>query len=143
MFIARGVLTRRAALIALAALLLIDTLFDILRGTQGNPIFKPIENAFGIGVFPLLVPFAVLFFYLVAKALAWVVVKTDKTPSAEELLLTTFVVIFVVHDLWVFSLGYLGFSFIRDYRQMIPVYIVAGLAYALWAERRLKGGTEP
>ncbi|HLD49009.1 MAG TPA: hypothetical protein VJB11_01460 [archaeon] len=132
------ILSKKAGLITLAVLLLLDTFFDILRGTQGNPLFKPIENAFGIWVFPLLVPFAVAFFYLVVKAIGWVVTKTDKTPHSEELLLTALVIIFAAHDIWVFSVDYLGFRLIRNYLQMIPVYIIIGLAYALWAEHVVK-----
>ncbi len=118
----------------LAMLLLLDTIFDVLRGTQGNPLYKPIENAFGIQVFPLLVPLALVFFYIVVKAFAWLVVKIDNTPHCEEILLTAFVLIFTAHDIWVFSADYLGFRLIKSFYHMIPVYIVLGLGYALWAE---------
>ena len=132
------ILTKRQGLAVLFILLLIDTLFDVIRGTQGNPIFKPIENSFGIWVFPFLVPFVVVFFYAVVKFFGRVVYKIDKTPHADEILLTALAVIFAVHDIWVFSLDFLGFSLIKDFRHMIPVYIVAGLAYALWIEHRMR-----
>ncbi len=136
------ILSKKKGLIILAALLLLDTFFDVIRGTQGNPLFKPIENAFGIWAFPFLVPFAVAFFYAVAKLLGWVVTKVDKTRYSEEILLSALVMIFVAHDIWVFSVDYLGFSLIRNYLQMIPVYIVVGLAYALWAQNKArKSGT--
>ncbi|MBI5060686.1 MAG: hypothetical protein HZB67_00050 [Candidatus Aenigmarchaeota archaeon] len=131
-------LSKRSGLIALALLLLLDTVFDILRGTQGNQLWKPIENAFGIWVFPLLVPVALVLFYLAIKAMGWLVYRIDKTPHAEEILLTVFVIIFVVHDLWVFSSDYLGFRLIKSFYHMIPIYIIIGLSYALWAEHALK-----
>ena len=73
-----AVLQKRTGFILLGALLFLDTIFDVMRGTQGNPLYKPIENAFGIWVFPLLVPFALVFFYLVVKAAGWLVVKFDR-----------------------------------------------------------------
>ncbi len=136
------VLSRRNGLIILGMLLLLDTVFDVLRGTQGNPLFKPIENAFGIWVFPFLVPFALAFFYLAARLLGRVVEKIDRTPHSEEILLTALVVIFAVHDFWVFSVDYLGFRLVRSYYQMIPVYIIIGLAYSLWAERLIRSRTK-
>ena len=134
----RVVLSKTAGFIILGLLLLIDTIFDVLRGTQGNPLFNPIENTFGINAFPLLVPFALVFFYGVIKIVAWIVLKIEKVPNMEEILLTTLVIIFFVHDMWVFSVDYLNFSLIRDYHKMIPIYIIIGLAYSTWAERSLK-----
>ncbi len=136
--VSKTVLSRRTGLIILGALLLLDTIFDVLRGTQGNPLFKPIENTFGIWVFPLLVPFALVFFYAVAKALGWIVEKVDRTPYSEGIILTALVLIFALHDIWVFSVDYLGFRLIRSYYQMIPIYIVVGMAYALWAQYTVK-----
>ena len=132
------VLSKRTGLIILGMLLLLDTIFDILRGTQGNPLFKPIENAFGIWIFPFLVPFALVFFYIIIKLLGQFVEKMDRTTHSEEILLTALVIIFVVHDMWVFSVDYMGFRLIRSYYQMIPIYIIVGMAYALWAQHIIK-----
>ncbi len=134
----RVVLSKTAGFIIFGLLLLIDTIFDVLRGTQGNPLFKPIENAFGINIFPLLVPFVLVFFYGIIKLIAWIVLKIEKIPNIEEILLTTLIIIFFVHDIWVFSVDYLNFSLIKNYRKMIPIYIIVGLIYSLWAERALK-----
>lgn len=131
-------LSKTAGFIILGLLLLTDTIFDVLRGTQGNPLYKPIENAFGINIFPLLVPFALVFFYGIIKLIAWIAVKIEKVPNIEEILLTTLVIIFFVHDIWVFSVDYLSFALIRNYHKMIPVYIIIGLIYSTWAERKLK-----
>ena len=131
-------LSKRNGLITLGILLLIDTIFDVLRGTQGNPLFKSIENAFGIWIFPLLVPIALVFFYIAVKLLGQLVEKIDRTPYSEEILLMALVIIFVVHDIWVFSVDYMGFRLIRSYYQMIPIYIAVGMAYALWAQHIMK-----
>ncbi len=131
-------LSKRNGILALGALLLLDTLFDVARGTQGNPLYKPIENAFGITVFPLLVPIALLFFYIIVKIAAWLIAKVERTKHSEEIMLTTLVIIFAVHDAWVFSVDYLGFNVINSYIQMIPIYIAVGLAYSLWAENKGK-----
>ena len=128
----------RTSIAALAFLLLIDTFFDILRGTQGNPIFKPIENAFGVWAFPLLVPPAVILFYLLSVGIGKIINKADKVTSGKEIILTTLVVIFAIHDIWVFSLDYLGFTLIKNYLHMIPVYIIGGIAYSWWAEKSVK-----
>ena len=128
----------RRAIVVLAILLLIDTFFDILRGTQGNPLFKPIENAFGVWAFPFLVPPVVALLYFLSIGIGKIVEKADKITNGKEIILTTLVVIFVIHDIWVFSLDYLGFRLIKSYLHMIPIYIIAGIAYSWWAEKSVK-----
>ena len=92
----------------------------------------------GINFVPFLVPLILPFFYLLVKMLGWLIHKTDKLPQAEELVLTTLVVVYFVYDLWVTTVDFLGFRLLRDFRQTIPFLIIAAFAYALSAERQLK-----
>lgn len=131
-------LPKKPALIGLGMLLLLDTIFDVLRGTQGNPLFKPIENAFGIWAFPLLVPLALAFFYAVVKFVGMVVQKTDPVPHVEEILFTALVIIFAVHDTLIFFADYLGVRLITSFPQMIILYTAIGFGYSLWAEHETK-----
>jgi len=128
------ILPKQVGWIVLALLLLLDTLLDVVRGTQGNPLFKPIENAFGIIVFPLLVPFVLVGFYFVVKAVGWPVKKFDKFPRGEELVLSVLVVIFALHDLLIIVHDFFGVQILRSYAEMILLYTVVGIAYGWFAE---------
>ncbi len=132
------ILAKRNGWIALAMLLLTDTLLDVIRGTQGNPLWKPLENAIGINAFPLLVPLALLFFYPVVKALGWIVKRYDRFPQGEELVLTALVVIFALHDALIIAADFFSIRLLRNQGEMIALYTIAGIAYGSLAEHKMK-----
>lgn len=79
-----------------------------------------------------------IIFYLVVKGTTWLVIKVDKTPMAEELILTTLVLAYFVFDLWVISVDFLGFRLIKNHYYLTPVLVIIVLIYSLWAEHSLK-----
>ena len=134
----RITLSKKTGWVIFTLLLFVDAFLDVIRGTEGNPLWKPLAARIGINFIPFLVPLILPFFYLVVKILGWLIYKTDKLPQAEELVLTTLVVVYLAYDLWVIAADFLGFRLLRDFRQTIPFLLAAGFAYALLAERQLK-----
>lgn len=132
------VLSKKSGWIILAILVFLDSFLDIIRGVEGNPLWIPVLNKIGINNAPFLVPLVLLLFYLVVKALGWLVEKIDKTPRSEELILTSLVIVFAVFDIWVISVDFLGFKLIPNFRYMIIPLTIIGLGYALCAQRILE-----
>lgn len=132
------ILSKKSGWIILTILVFIDAFLDVIRGVEGNPLWKPVVNAIGINNVPFLVPFVLLLFYLVVKALGWLVKKTDKTPNSEELVLTALVIVYAVFDIWAISVDFLSFSLISNFRYMIIPMTVLALGYALWAQKILE-----
>ena len=131
------VLSKKTGWIVLAILVFVDAFLDVIRVVEGNPLWIPIINIIGINNAPFLVPFVLLLFYLAVKVLSWLVEKIDKTPMAEELILTALVVVYAVFDIWAISVDFLGFRLIPNFRYMIIPLTIIGLGYALWAQKRL------
>jgi len=134
----RVFLSKKAAWILIAILVYIDAILDIIRGREGNPLWIPFVERFGIYVVLFLAPFVILLFYFVLKILAKAVAKVDKTPNSEEILATALVIVYALFDLWIISVDFFGFRLIRNFRYTIPFLIAGGLIYALWAQRKVK-----
>lgn len=133
----KPVLSKRSGWVILTLLVFLDSFLDVIRGVEGNPLWIPIVNVIGINNVPFLVPFVLLLFYLVVKALGRLVEKTDKTPNSEELVLTALVIAYAVFDVWAISVDFLGFKLIPNFRYMIIPMVILALGYALWAQKRL------
>ncbi|HLC54674.1 MAG TPA: hypothetical protein VJK07_03560 [Candidatus Nanoarchaeia archaeon] len=134
----KPVLSKTAGWLVLAVLVLIDSLLTKIRGEEGNPLWKPIVEVIGTdNVFILVIP-VLLILFIGVKAISLLVKKIDKTPMAEELILTTMVIIFAFYDLWVISVDFFSFRMITDFRKLIIPLIAIGLIYSLWAESKLK-----
>lgn len=131
-------LSKKAGWLFLIILVYIDAILDIIRGKEGNPLWIPFTERFGINIVLFLAPFVILLFYFVLKVLAKIVFRIDKTPFAEEILLTTLVIVYALFDLWLISADFFNFRLIRSFYQTIPFLILVGLIYALWAERKVK-----
>ncbi len=132
------VLSRKAGWIILTILVFVDGFLTIIRGAEGNPLWKPVIDYIGIPYTFIFVPFVLLLFYFAIKGGGRIIEKVDKTPKAEELLLTTLVLVYFVFDLWVISVDFFGFRMIKNHYYFIPVLIIVALTYSLWAERYLK-----
>ena len=131
------VLSKKIGWIVLAILVLIDAFLDVIRGVEGNPLWIPIVNMIGIKNVPFLAPFVLALFYAAVKALGWIVKKADKTPKAEELVLTALVIVYAIFDIWAISVDFLGFRLIPNFKYMIIPLIIIGMGYALWAQKKL------
>ncbi len=131
-------LTKKQGWITFTALLLLDALLTVMRGAEGNPLWIPIVNAIGIAFVPLLVPLILPLYYAAVKILGRIAERVDKTPHAEEIILTALVIVYAVFDLWLIAAGFFGFRIVSSFYQTIPFLTIAGLAYALWAQYKIK-----
>ena len=134
----KPVLSKRAGWVLLAVLVFIDAVLDVIRGVEGNPLWKLVIDMVGIKNMPFVVPFVLILFYFIVKVGGWLIKKVDKTPMAEELVLTTLVIVYGFFDIWVIAVDFLGFRFITNFRIMIIPLTGIALGYALWAEKGLK-----
>src|SRR3990167_7975268 len=120
----KPILSKPVGWILLAILVFSDAFLDVIRGAEGNPLWKPIIDIIGIKMVPLLVPVVLVLLYLAVKILGWIVQKTDKTPKSEELILTVLVVVCGVFDISLIVVDFFGFTVITHYRLMkIPLKI--------------------
>jgi len=131
-------LPKKTAWVVFTLLLLTDAFLDVARRVEGNSLWQPIVTVIGINYVPLLVPLILPLFYVVVKVLGWLVRKVDRLPQAEELILTTLVIVYFVYDLWVVAVDFFGFRLISNFRQTIPLLLATSLGYALWAESVLR-----
>lgn len=109
-----------------------------MRGREGNPLWKPIVDIVGIEKVPFLVPFILILFYFVVKAVGWIIHKTDKTPKSEELVLTALVLIYGIFVVWTIAVDFLNFTLITNFHIMIIPLTIIALGYSLWAQKKLK-----
>ncbi len=139
----RAVLSKLWAWIILAVLALVDTFIDMIfannSGLQGF-FWNPVARLFGIKYAPLAVPLVLGIFWIIAKLGALLESRMEKTPMAEELVLTTMVIGYGLFDLWLVLVYGFGFSLFSSHLQLIPIIVVAASVYAWLAEKELKKG---
>ena len=139
----KPVLSKTWAWIVLTCLVILDAALDmIFAGGAGlqSPIWKPIANLLGINNPLLMTPLVLAIFYPFVKCAAWLTKKIDKIPiKAEELVLTTLVLVYGLFDLWLISVYFFDFRLFRNHYYLIPFLTIAGIAYSWWAEKKLKG----
>ena len=138
----KPVLSKIWGWIILIALVLLDAILDIIfakgSGVQSG-IWKPITNLLGINNPILLTPIVFVLFYFVVKGGAWLAKKIDKvTIKAEELVLTTLVIIYGIFDIWLISFYLFDFRLFKSHYYLIPILILVGIIYEWWAEKKLK-----
>ena len=130
------VLSKQVGWILITSLVFFDAFLDILTGSRGSAFWNPIANFIGVET-PFLAPVVVILIYLVVKMVGFVVQKTDKTPRAEELILTTFVIVYGVFDIWLVAVYFFNFTFIRDHRILAIPLMIIGWLYSFWAQKNL------
>ena len=145
----RVVLSKNWAWTILIVLVILDALLDVIfahgSGLE-SPIWRPIANLLRINNPLFLTPLVLVIFYFVVKIGAWLTKKVDKIPvKAEELVLTTLVLVYGVFVLWLILVYFFNFKLFKNHLYLIPILIIIGIAYSWWAENRLKnsalGGT--
>ena len=138
----RVVLSKLWGWIILACLVIFDALLDLIfaRGSGlQTPIWKPIADLLGVTNPLFLTPLVLVIFYFAVKGGAWLAKKIDKVQlKAEELVLTTLVIIYGVFDLWLISVYFFNFRLFKSHLYLIPILIIIGVVYDLWAEKKLK-----
>lgn len=135
------ILSKTRAWSILIFLVLLDAFLDVIfaegKGLEGN-ILNPMANLFGINNPIFLTPFVLLIFFVGVKILAFLTEKIDKTPKAEELVLTTLVIVYGIFDFWLILFYVFDFRLFRNHFYLIPVLILIGAIYGWWAEKKLR-----
>src|SRR3989344_6840631 len=136
------VLSKKIGWIILICLVVLDAALDVIfaggKGIESN-ILKPIANILNINNPLFLTPLVLVIFYFGVKGGAWLAKKVDKVPAkAEELVLTTLVIVYGVFDLWLISVYLFNFRLFKSHYYLIPILIIIGIAYSWWAENKIK-----
>ena len=136
------VLSKKVGWIILVILILLDAFLDIIfaegKGINGW-IWKPISNFLDVSNPFFLTPIVLIIFYFVVKGGAWLAKKADKvTIKAEELVLTTLVIVYGIFDLWLILFYLFNFRLLKSHYYLIPLLILIGVLYEWWAEKKLK-----
>lgn len=137
----RLVLSKPWAWVILVILAVLDALLDmIFSNSQGLQSFfwKPIADFFGIRYAILGVPILLIVFFVAVKIGAFLEKKIERISYAEELVLTTLVIVYGLFDLWSISVYLFNFRLFKNHFYLIPVLIIIGITYSWWAEKKLK-----
>jgi len=138
----KRVLSKPVGWIILALLVILDASLDVIfakgKGLDSF-VWKPIANLLGINNPLFLTPLVLIIFYFVVKGGAWLTKKVDKISiKAEELVLTTLVIVYGIFDLWLILVYFFNFTLFRNHFYLIPILITIGIIYSVWAEKDLK-----
>ncbi|MBI4896221.1 MAG: hypothetical protein HY832_01600 [Candidatus Aenigmarchaeota archaeon] len=135
------VLPKIVGWILLAGLILLDAFLDVIfaqgRGLE-NFLWKPIASFLGVTNPLLLTLLVLLIFFVCVKVSAFLTEKFDHTPKAEELVLTIFILVYGIFDVWLISVYLFDFRVITNHFQLIPLLIIIGIVYGWWAENILR-----
>ena len=137
----KPVLSKKVGWVILILLVLIDGFLDMFFANNSGLqsfFWKPISEILRIKYAPLTVPIVLIIFYILVKIGAFLEKKIDKVPFAEELVLTTLVIVYGLFVFWLFLVYFLGFSLIKNHLYLIFPLILVGTIYSWWAEKKLK-----
>jgi len=137
----RVILSKFWAWIILVMLAILDSSLDmIFSDSQGlqNFFWKPIADFFGIQYAILGVPLLLIAFFIVIKIGAFLEKKIEKVQYAEELVLTTLVIVYGLFDLWLILVHFFNFTLIKNHFYLIPIFIVIGIIYSWLAEKKIR-----
>jgi len=141
----KAVLSKTLGWTILTILVILDASLDVIfAGGKGleSHILRPVADLFGINNPIFMTPLVFVIFYFAIKGGAWLAKKFDKvTIKAEELVLTTLVIVYGIFDLWLILFYVFDFRLIKNHYYLIPVLALAGIIYSWWAEKKLKSKT--
>jgi hypothetical protein len=136
------VLSKTLGWAILIVLVVLDASLDIIfakgRGLESG-IWKPVANFLGVNNPLFLTPLVLILFYFLIKGGAWLAEKADKvTIKAEELVLTTLVIVYGIFCFWLILFYAFNFRLFKSHYYLIPLLILVGIIYEWWAEKKLK-----
>lgn len=134
------VLSKFWAWIILVGLAVLDASLDmIFANSQGlqSSFWKPIADFFGMQSAIWGVPLLLIIFFVAVKIGAFLEEKIEKVQYAEELVLTTLVILYGLFDLWLILVYFFNFTLFKNHFYLIPIFIVVGVGYSWWAEKKL------
>ncbi len=128
-------LPKKIGWILIILLVLWDAYLTYIGGSEGNPLWKPIIQSFGINALWVLVPIALGIFYLATKILGWLIKAADKISEGEEIVLTALVLVFGTYDLYItFFLKSFGWLGARNHYRIILLLMVPAILYIIYTE---------
>ena len=138
----KRVLPKKTGWVILILLVLLDASLDLIftkgKGLESG-IWKPIATFLGVSNPLFLIPLVLVIFYFVIKIGAELARKIDKIQiKAEELVITTLVIVYGLFDFWLILVYFFNFGLFKSHLYLIPILVLVGIAYNLWAEKKLK-----
>lgn len=127
--------SKKVGWILVTLLVFWDALLTYIGGSEGNPLWKPIVQTYGINALWVLVPVALGIFYLATKIFGWLIKLIDKIAEGEEIVLTSLVLVFATYDLYItFFLRSFGWLGDRSHYRIILLLIVPVVPYIIYTE---------
>jgi len=120
-----------------------DVFLTVQAGGEGNPLWRPLTLNYGLNILWLLLPLALLLFYLLSKGCGWLIEKVDKYPEGEEIVLTFLVLVYGTYVLYItFFVSRFAYLGSRSHYRIILLLIIPAIFYQIWLElkkRKMKG----
>ena len=130
-------LPKKISWIILALLIFCDGFLTHRAGMEGNPLWRPLIEKFGIDFLCVLGICALVFFFVLAKIFGWLIEKFEHFSKGEDVILTNLVIAFSAYDFYITFLvqrfGYLGS---RSHYPVMFFIAIPVLIYNLWLEKR-------
>lgn len=129
----KAALSKRIGWSMLVLFVFLDAFITFKAGQEGNPLWRPIVNFFGLHALWFLAILVLAFFYILVKYIGRYIQKYENYPDGEEIVLTNLVIAFAVYDLYiVFLLPYFYYLSSRSHYAIIPFLIIFILIYNMW-----------
>ncbi|MBI3103519.1 hypothetical protein HYZ05_01120 [Candidatus Daviesbacteria bacterium] len=129
------VLPKSIGWLLLTLLVFWDAFLTYQKGAEGNPLWRPVVETFGINALWVLAPIALAIFYLAVRIFGWITERFEHLPKGEEIVLTNLVIAFATYDLYItFLLPYFGYLGSRSHYSILLVLAVPIVIYNLWFE---------
>lgn len=127
--------SKKVGWILITLLVFWDALLTYIGGSEGNPLWKPIIQSYGINALWVLALVALGIFYLATKILGWLIKSIDKIAEGEEIVLTGLVLVFATYDLYItFFLRSFGWPGTRSHYGIILLLMVPVILYIVYTE---------
>ncbi len=118
-----------------------DAFLTYMAGGEGNPLWQPVVDRFGLNALWVLAILVLILFYFLTKIVGRYTEKVEKFPQGEEIVLTNLVIVFIVYDLYItFAVPHIGYLGFRRHYAIIPVLILPILLYNIWLEYQKRRG---
>lgn len=113
-----------------------DAFITYIRGgAEGNPLWKPLVDAFGPNALWFLAALVLAVIYMVVKTAGWYEKRSGDFPQGEKIVLTTITIAFGTYDAYItFLLPYFGFLGSGSHYAIIPLLLITVLVYNIMAE---------
>ncbi len=135
-FVNKGVLNWKTGWLMLVFLVFWDAFLTFNKGAEGNPLWQPVVQTFGINALWLLGVIVLAIFYGFTLVAGKYTEQKEHYTHGKEIVLTNLVIAFASYDAYLtFLLHYLGYFGTNSHYAIIPIIAVPVLLYNIWIER--------